>query len=51
MLLFKINILLLFYFDWPKYVDENLNHEIESIIERNKTLAENKIQNEIEQLL
>ena len=31
-------------FDWPKYVSENLKHEIES-------LSENKIKNEIEQLL
>ena len=37
--------------DWPKYVDENLKHEIEFIIKRNESLAENKIKSEIEQLL
>ena len=40
-----------FNFDWPKDVDENLKHEIEFIIKSNKSLAENKIKNEIEQLL
>ena len=40
-----------FNFDWPKYVSENLKHEIELIIKTNETLAENKINNEIEQLL
>ena len=40
-----------FYFDWPKDVDENLKHKIEFIIESNASLAENKIKNEIEQLL
>ena len=40
-----------FNFDWPKYVDENLTHEIEFIIKSNESLAENKIKNEIEQLL
>ena len=33
----------LFYFDWPKYVDENLKHEIEFIIKSNESLAENEI--------
>ena len=37
--------------DWPKYVDDNLKHEIEFIIESNEYLAENKVKNEIEQLL
>ena len=40
-----------FNFDWPKYVDESLTHEIEFIIKSNESLAENKIKNEIEQLL
>ena len=39
-----------FNFDWPKYVDENLKHEIEFIIKSNESLAENKIKNETEQL-
>ena len=38
-------------FDWPRYVDENFKHEIEFIIRSNKSLADNKIKNEIEQLL
>ena len=37
-----------FQFDWPKDVDENLKHEIELVIKSNESLAENKIQNEIE---
>ena len=41
---------LCFHFDWSKDVDENLKHEIEFIIKRNKSLAENKIKNKIEQL-
>ena len=40
-----------FNFDWPKDVDENLKHEIEFIIKSNESLAENKIKNEIDQLL
>ena len=40
-----------FNLDLPKYVDENLKHEIEFIIKINKSLAKNKIKNEIEQLL
>ena len=40
-----------FNFDWPKYVDESLKREIEFIIKGNKFLAQNKIKNEIEQLL
>ena len=43
-----------FYFDydWPKDVDENLKHKIEFIIKKNnESLAENKVKNEIEQLL
>ena len=39
------------YLDWPKYVDENLKHEIEFIIKSNVSFAENKIKNETEQLL
>ena len=38
-------------FDWPKDVDENLKHENELIKKSNESLAENKIKNEIEQLL
>ena len=40
-----------FNFDWPKDVDENLKHENEFIIKRNKSLTENKTKNKIEQLL
>ena len=40
-----------FSFDWPKNIDENLKYEIEFIIKSNESLAENKIKNEIEQLL
>ena len=40
-----------FDFDWPKDVDANLKHEIENIIKSNESLAENKIKNEIKQLL
>ena len=40
-----------FNFDWPKDLDEKLKHEIEFIIERNESLAWNKIKNEIEQSL
>ena len=40
-----------FNFDWPKYVDEYLKHEIEFIIKSNESLAENNIKIEIEQLL
>ena len=42
---------LYFDFDWPENVDENLKHEIEFIRKSNQFLAENKIKNEIEQLL
>ena len=40
-----------FNFDWIKYDDENLRHELEFIIESNESLAENKVKNKIEQLL
>ena len=40
-----------FNFNWQIDVDENLKHEIEFVIKSNKSLAENKIKNEIEQLL
>ena len=40
-----------FSFDWPKDIDENLKYEIEFIIKSNKSLAENKTKNKIEQLL
>ena len=38
-------------FDQPKDSDNNLNQEIEFIIKSNGSVAENKIKNEIEQLL
>ena len=38
-------------FDWLKYVDKNLEHEIEFIIKSDESLAENKIKKETEQLL
>ena len=38
-------------FDWPKDVDEKLKNEAEFIIKSNEFFAENKIKNEIEQLL
>ena len=37
--------------DWPKYVDDNLKHEIEFSIKSNISLAVNKIKNKIEELL
>ena len=40
-----------FNFDWPKDDGENSKHEIEFIIKRNESLAENKIRNKTEQLL
>ena len=42
-----------FYFDfeWSKNVDNNLKLEIKFIIKCNESLAENKMKNEIEQLL
>ena len=40
-----------FNFDWPKNIDENLKHEVEFVIKSNESLAENKIKNEIDQLL
>ena len=40
-----------FNFNWLKDVDDNLKHEIEFAIKSNESLAENKIKNEIEQLL
>ena len=33
--------------DWPKYVDENLKHEIEFITKSNDSLGENKTKNKI----
>ena len=38
-------------FDWPKDVDENLKYENEFIIKSNKSEADNKMKNRIEQLL
>ena len=40
-----------FNFDGPEYAEENLKHETEFIIKSNESLAENKIKNQIEQLL
>ena len=40
-----------FNFDFPKVVDKNLKDEIEFIIKRNESSAEQKIGNEISQLL
>ena len=37
-------------FDCSKYADEKFKHEIEFILKRNESLAENKIKMEIEQL-
>ena len=39
-----------FYFDWPKDIIENLQHDIEYIIKSYESLAENKIENDTEQL-
>ena len=38
-------------FDWPKDVDDNLKNETDFIIKSNESLAENKVKDEIEQLL
>ena len=40
-----------FHFDLPKDVDRNFRHEIDSIVKQNGFLAEQRIKNEIEQLL
>ena len=40
-----------FNFDWSKDFVKNLKHETEFIIKSNESLVENKIKNEIEQLL
>ena len=40
-----------FSFDWLRYVDVNLKHEIEFIISNNEYLAENTLKTEIEQFL
>ena len=40
-----------FNFDIPKHVDKNLKREIGCIIKINESLVENKIRNNIEQLL
>ena len=36
-----------FHFDLPRGVDNNLKHEIDSIIKHNKFLAEHTIKNKI----
>ena len=51
MILIKDTKIFCFNFHWPKYVDENLKHEIEFMIKGNESSAENKIKNETEQLL
>ena len=40
-----------FYFYLPKSFEQILKHKIEFIIKHNEALVENKIKNEIEQLL
>ena len=40
-----------FNFNWLKYVDKNLKHEIEFIVKSIESLAENKLKSEIEKLL
>ena len=40
-----------FNFDLSKNDDENLKHEFEFAVKNNESLAENKIKNDIEQLL
>ena len=42
---------LYFDFDWSKIANENLKHETKFITENKESLAQNKIKNEIEQLL
>ena len=37
--------------DWPKDLDESLKHEIHFMIKSNESLADSKIEHEIEQLL
>ena len=46
MIVIRDPITICFNFDWPKYVDENLKHEIEFIMKNNESLAENKIKND-----
>ena len=40
-----------FNFNWLKDGDENLKHKIEFIIKSNESLAENKLKNDVQQLL
>ena len=40
-----------FHFDFSNDVDKNLKHETEFLIERSKSLAEEKIKNEIHWLI
>ena len=37
--------------EFEAYIHENLKHEIQFIVKSNESLADNKIKNEIEQLL
>ena len=47
----KITKTFCFNLDWSKDINENLKHDIEFIIKSNESLAENKIKNQIKQLL
>ena len=38
-------------FEWPKNIDESFKYENEFIMKSNKSLTENEIKNQIEQLL
>ena len=40
-----------FQFDLPEYTDKNLKHKVDHIIRHNGFLAEEKMKNEIDQLL
>ena len=51
MIVIRVTKTFCFNFDYSKDLDKCLNHEIESIIESNESLPENKTKNEIEQLL
>ena len=40
-----------FHFDWPKDVDKNLKHEVDSILKYNELLDGHAIKDQIRQLL
>ena len=46
-----IEELRILYFDFSKDIGKNLQHETESMIKSNKSLAQDKIKSKIEQLL